>query len=272
MPAKTSTSQRLWKSETARVKQMRGENAGPDMILKTVKISIDNHTDFSGRGVPGKMTRAAADRLWKRLQDFINEPPELRYPPGDLKWTAGWPRVAFKLRDEQLARIMRMRKAGSRQQTMEDAVWLTIQTHTHRDPSDKGHVPEDIGTAVWLYLLPFISGNGPERSSKGRYARIPVPLRAKLDAAKDQRREDYFRAGLTYEGGPIHDPIYEHWLIGNDIDPVAYLARFDPEDGWEAPPWAAKYGVFWGDDLDGDEPCTTPDPTDLDAFRELVTA
>lgn len=157
---------------------------------------------------------------------------------------------------------------------MEKAVWLTLQTHMNLRPTAAGYIPPDVAACLWTRLQPFFVGDPEMEARKGttsrprptRVGRMPRWQRAQLDAQKAQRREDFFRRGFTYEGGPILDPAYEGWLINHGHDPARYLSQFDAEDGWEAPPWAAKYGVIW------------PGPgawdNDLDAAqdRELVTA
>ncbi len=162
-------------------------------------------------------------------------------------------------------RIANMRRNNSTFDVMEKAVWNTLQTHASYKPTAKGYVsPADVND-LWDQLGRYFYGD-PEldtrasrnRSARrpGRQKRMPRDLRNELDVQKMERRARFFEQGHTFEGGPIHDPLYEDWLIKHGIDPLDYLNRFDPEDGWEAPPWAAKYGVVW------------PDPDDIDDWDD----
>lgn len=188
-------------------------------------------------------------------------------------------------------RIANMRRNSSTLDVMETAVWNTLQTHTHYKTTAKGYITPADANALWNDLARYFEGD-PElddrpgrRRGPRRPKRMPKSLRNELDVQKMERRARFFEQGHTFEGGPIHDPLYEGWLIEHGIDPLDYLNRFDPAEGWEAPPWAEKYGVVWPDpdDIDDewdDEPEPTPAPPVDDATvlvfiespRELVTA
>jgi len=202
--------------------------------------------------------------------------------------------MTAKLINSQRRRILNMRRNSSTRGVMEAAVWNTLQSHTHLRPTAKGYVTPSQADEMWKRLHPFFDGDPeletrhPARTSprRAKGPRMPKSLRAALDAEKLQRREDYYRRGTTYEGGPLHDPLYEGWLIEHGIDPLDYLNRFDPTEGWEAPPWAEKYGVVWPDPADIEDDWDEDEPEDIAPHfgpvpvvvveivqpRELVTA
>ncbi len=191
-------------------------------------------------------------------------------------------------------RIANMRRNSSTLDVMETAVWNTLQTHTHYKPTAKGYVAPSDANALWDELARYFHGDpelddrpGRRRGPRPkRSKRMPASLRNMLDVQKMERRAHFFEQGHTFEGGPIHDPLYEGWLIEHGIDPLDYLNRFDPTEGWEAPPWAEKYGVVWPDPADIEDDWDEDEPEDIAPHcgpvpvvvveivqpRELVTA
>ncbi len=66
---------------------------------------------------------------------------------------------------------------------------------------------------------------------------------------KALRRDELFRAGISFDGQPICDPDYPAWLLARGLDPVQYLLNFDYGDFYdiEWPAWAADFGVTLAD-------------------------
>lgn len=121
---------------------------------------------------------------------------------------------------QQRRRIYNMRASWTAREQMERAVWLALQTSTHLQSTAHGYIAPDIAAHLWLRLQPFFLGDPALEAAKGstarprraRVTRISGGRRVLIDAAKTQRREDYFRRGYTYDGAPIEDPAYDAWL------------------------------------------------------------